>query len=836
MPQANKADCVRAIVEATGSFMTEMQANALLAKIEEVAGRRSAAKNININQALTEIAGELAIEVDSAKKLRERDMLMTIRAKRAIRSFTKNFPTLGEGLQALLEGTNKPIRGGRLSVDYQAKAVYTKYLGKLVSDLESEGVMRDFVYMDEDFARAVYQEMGELARPNGQPGVSGNERAQKVARIVESTTAEMVSHENRVGAYKKKHPGYIHHQTHDTAILRSIGTKAQSFAIWREFVLTRVDPEKTFHGEKADDFLQAMHDSLYSAVYAREADDADANFYLTHGDPDTPLMNKLHFKDAMAAFEYNQKFGMRSFKDQIFHDIFFRSKNIAMLDNFGPNYDKTFKDLVKEMLIDAKKMPDADKQADSLKSWKIQAAYDEVSGRAHIPRDPTLGRILNDVRAITTVARQGFVTLKSLGDKGFLQTEMLFQGVSQLETLTEQVLAFAGRTSDEKQALQLMGVALDGMTSNAISRYSFFHKTSHGIHEMQKTFFQMNFLNWWTDVHKASAGKLMASHLGRLAPKEHGALPPQMQMLLNEYQIGAVEWDAIRSITKEVDGNPWVTPDGIQFLPDEHFPRVLKAWDLKDTPANRRRVIDTLETRLRTYFVDRVDFAIPTPGTAERKYTTLGMPPGTPLGEAMRTLLMFKTFPITVMTKVLNREIYGRGADSFMDWLIHDRGGKMPILMLLAMTTIGGYMSGAIIDALKGRTPRRLVTDGEIEWGTLNDAMIRGGAMGLLGDVMFTEFDRHYKTAANYVLGPVGGQLTELFALPRSSHPAAETGKVLLNNLPFMNLFYIRPILDYLVLWNMQEMMSPGYLRSMEDQVRDERAQDFWLEPSSTTR
>ena len=55
-----------------------------------------------------------------------------------------------------------------------------------------------------------------------------------------------------------------------------------------------------------------------------------------------------------------------------------------------------------------------------------------------------------------------------------------------------------------------------------------------------------------------------------------------------------------------------------------------------------------------------------------------------------------------------------------------------------------------------------------------------------------------------------------------------------MNNTPFINLFYIRPVLDYLILWNLQEMADPGSLYRNERRVEQSNGQGFFVRPSDT--
>jgi len=53
-----------------------------------------------------------------------------------------------------------------------------------------------------------------------------------------------------------------------------------------------------------------------------------------------------------------------------------------------------------------------------------------------------------------------------------------------------------------------------------------------------------------------------------------------------------------------------------------------------------------------------------------------------------------------------------------------------------------------------------------------------------------------------------------------------------LGNTPFVNLFYVRLALDHLFLLQLQEAMSPGYLRRYEQRIQKQNHQTFWLRPS----
>lgn len=167
---------------------------------------------------------------------------------------------------------------------------------------------------------------------------------------------------------------------------------------------------------------------------------------------------------------------------------------------------------------------------------------------------------------------------------------------------------------------------------------------------------------------------------------------------------------------------------------------------------------------------------------------------------------------------------------------MNDHKGKFNLAMLMAMGTAGGYLSGVARDALGGKNPKPLYTDQGPNWEAINDSAIRGGSLGILGDMLLSDYDRNFKTFLGAVGGPILGQADAVMALKGEALAgksiAGPAGKLLLDNAPLINLFYLRPMMNYLVLWNLEEMLSPGTLRKRESAVERKNHQDYFLKPS----
>jgi polyhydroxyalkanoate synthesis regulator phasin len=845
MSKSNLQTCIDTVVKAAGDSISEAQAKTLVQQMMDQVEGAKKQDFANVEEHIRDIGRKIVEKDVLLTAIQKRNAFLTVKAERRIKDYVKKFGTTGEGLRAFMNGSSKLVSEGRNSVYYQEVALRNKSVGQLMEGLERTGTMEDFKTGALD--KQVFQEMWELNREAGQgkPGVSGSPKAQAIAKIINDINLEMIARENRAGAYIRPLEGYVIRQTHDADVIRragglgmGAGSKEASFKAWSEFILPLLD-EKTFEG--VDDriaFLRGAHEGIITGVHDRAHSgkvDVNSEFQGTGALARRVSAERvLHFRDADSSFLYNQTFGVKDLKESVLRGMQLRSKSIALMENFGPNPDMTFQRIVKDLRKEAAKSTDDQRALGSLDDWKIEASFRELTGQNDRPSSPSMAKMMASVRAVTNMSKLGGATITSIADKAFFQSEMSFQGMRTLDTLTKQLtLVTEGRPEGEKkQMLNLMGAAVDGFIGNVVQRFSAHDNKAGLLFKMQQKFFNLNGMNWWNDIHKGAAAEMMSAHLAEHSSMDFGSLPKELSNTLKLYGLEGDIWDFVRQHgVKEVNGRDYLTPDALYSVDNLAIDKLLKARDINSSSTNRARMRDDIDTKLRTYFADRVDTAVPTPGNEEKVYAHWNTQAGTPLGEAVRTVMLFKSMPITVFKKVVSREIYGRGSETMMNWLQNDRQGNFRMMQLIAMTALGGYVSGAIKDTIRGRTPKDPSTP-----KTILDALQRGGGLGIYGDFLFSEYDRSYRSFLATAVGPVAGQLDVaadiLSKLKQGENVSRETGKLALSNTPFINLFYIRPVLDYLFLWNLQEMSDPGSLRQMERRVEEKNNQGFFVTPS----
>ena len=209
-----------------------------------------------------------------------------------------------------------------------------------------------------------------------------------------------------------------------------------------------------------------------------------------------------------------------------------------------------------------------------------------------------------------------------------------------------------------------------------------------------------------------------------------------------------------------------------------------------------------------------------------------GTAPGTVLGEVARFFWQFKSFPITVLHKQLGRELFGKGATNISEALVRGRGDILGLSHLIVATTLFGYLAMAAKDTFRGRKPRDFRNP-----KTVIAAMAQGGGLGIYGDFLFGEYSRFGKGFLSTLAGPTFAQIDDLhelwIKLRSGDDVAGNLVRLAMNNTPFINLFYTRFALDYLILFQIQELINPGYLRRMEARIRRDRGQKFHIPPST---
>lgn len=825
-------ECVAGILKAGEGRLTENDVEAILTEIAKRAERNKKAR-LSPEQKFKEAAERMAMEVEEAAAILKRNEILNLRKRVTRRAGYQKAPDMALGLEAKLVGVNTPFEGHRLSVYSQYDALLRDYHGGLYLDLKREKLERLFASrsLEKEWAAELFD-----LNSGGKGGVTGNKEALAIAKTLRKWQRVAVEGMNAEGAWIRDYQGYITRTTHDADRIHRMGEKA-----WIDLVMREADIIRTFGTpQAAAEALPGLYRDFATGRHYRLDEDALEDFAL----PGINLANKasatrvIHFPDSDSWLRYTEAAGYGNATEIMVQGLHRAAKWTALLREYGTNPRASF-----EADLEWAKDKGTIEQARRVTSREtaLTNRFDVLDGTASMPVNRLAADITSGWMAWLRMAKLGSAPFAAVTDVATKAAELRYQGVNLLERYTSGLSAyFKGRGgltvmgAEQKEVADLVRAGLDGAIGRMVARFDRVETPRGWLSKAENWFHRLTGLTAMTDRQRMDAELIMARHLGTRKGKAWSGLEPQVQRILTGFKIGEREWDLLRSVDwKQANGRNYLTPDVARKIDDAAVERRLRAeGTLKDdasTALVAREVArwkEDLALRVHTYYADRGTYAVLETGAREQAILLQGRQPGTPLGVALRLWAQLKGFPTAMIVRAWGRELYGG----------QGRMGAMSgLVQMIVGATVLGYAGMALRDLAKGRTPRD-PTDPK----TWTAAFLQGGAGTIYADFAFGEFNRFGRSAVASLAGPTFGQIDdvmEVIGRMRSGEdPGAQAFRVFMNNVPGQNLWYSRMALDYLILYQIQDALSPGYLRRMEKRVKTENKQTFWLRPSEAVR
>ena len=778
-----------------------------------------------------------------------------------------------EGLTAIMVGSNNRVAASRASAAVQQNATVNQLIVGFNAKLRAAGVDDLFDkglegISEAELQRRVTRTMYELSseptvtqqRIGEKPRVTEtNQDIIKLAEIMESYSEMIRQKLNDRGANIQKLWGYIVKQSHDPSSIRNaaaiLGVKNieadpslkskrdinynKNFKAWKNYVMNKLDTDRTFaNTDNVDEFMQDVYNSLVGNKYLIA--DGVANSYGTRTSKDVAKGSKfkrvLHFKTADDWFDYNDKFGVGNLKESFFSGLQTAGRNLGIIDVLGTK-PKENMDKIRFAVHD--RLKKSGKEVGDIKNFRKLDKYMKViDGSIYTVEDFGVARYSAIARTLASMARLGGATISALADVGIYGSEVRYQGRSFLGGMFEALSSLARiKNSKQKKGIaEMLGFINDNTIYDMSARHQVGDNLNKGWTKAQRTFFKLNLLSWWTNSLKEGAMLGLANYFARQKNLEFKNLNKQLQELFTMYDIDPTKWDIIRktAMEKADDGKEFIN---IALLDQISDADVKKITGLEKMTERQIRIEkEKFKASVSGILLDRSLYAVIEPDARVKGFMTQGALAGTMWGEAIRFFGQFKAFPISIVQKVLGREL-----DYFKGRKQGDIGrGIRGMAALMVTSAMLGYMSMTIKDILKGRSPREVMSEnGEINFKTIMAALLQGGGLGIYGDVLFKEVrDKFaligglagpiYTTAADVLLAIMYGTRLEGGKAAKSAYDAVTA------MIPFYNLFYIKSAFDYLIGYQIMETIKPGILERIEKRMERDYNQHYLFTKPST--
>ena len=811
------ADCLKIADEANKGRLSDDELDEILTELNaEKKARQAAGALDQIESAIFERGLLIAKEAEIAKKIEKRNRYMNILKEQKLMALAERAdemtgdPSLG--LEAALVGVNAPFEGATRSVDSITGALVNSYAGGMIADLKKAGLLTKFNNMKGDFERQVANVLGDLnlKTPVGVAEASADAKA--MGKILFKYQRAALQRENQAGSYIMLKEGRVVRASHDQRRLVKVGPDE-----WKNYIRGKLDYEKMgIAPERIEGFLDSAYEAITTGI-RKEGDRTEiSRAFKGPGNlaKKESAAGVFTFKSANDWYDYDQKFGKASLRESFMQDIQSASRATALMEVLGTNpeamVERVQKRLMEKYRGDPKKLKRIKREAAAI---TFDGALAEVTGDVNIGSHTPLARYLHFYRSIQTMAKLGGAWISALSDIAFIASNRIYQGRSLLDAWGDGFTAvFKGMNKGEmRDFADRLGVGIEGQLGDFMSRFNAADDVPGQTAKMMSLFFKLNLLQPWTESNKRGVTLMIANDLGREASKSYAKLPDDLRRILGTYGIDQKGWEAARKGAKK-------GPDGRMYLVPGEIP------DVK------------MRENMFALLVSEADNSVPSPGARERAIIRRGYRPGTFAGEGIRFLTQFKSFGVTALTKSVGRHMYGYGAKSMREQLQRGVGANMGIVNSIVGTTVLGYYVMQLKEVAKGREMRPPTPE------TFIAAAMQGGGLGIYGDFLFGEANRYGGGTLQTIAGPGIGTASEVIDLLQRTRGVVAGGdedlrgdaiRLLKGNTPFANLFYTQQAMNYLVWYQLQETVNPGYLRRMERRIERENNQTYWMPPTS---
>ena len=515
----------------------------------------------------------------------------------------------------------------------------------------------------------------------------------------------------------------------------------------------------------------------------------------------------FHFKDAESYLRVMNKYGRGSMLEAMAGHIGGMTKNIALMEELGPNPNMTYRLLKDNAELRDNKVGVRDFFTTLDQRWAT------LTGLTAQPVSPTFAQINQSIRSVIVATKLQGTLLSSITD---VPNMLVFAKSSGIPMGKAMKAVFSGMGKDAARRANAMAIGIDEITGG-MSRW---HEGNMGFGAadwMATATMRLGFVDAWTNVLRRGYGLAFSDLMEQMRHTPWEGLTEGSLRRLQQAGVTEADWRVWQlAEAEEFKGARMLTGNGIAAV---------------DAAANglTQADIDRAVARYLGYMDAESKTAVMSPGLRTRAALQQGTRPGDLGGEALRHLTMFKSFPLAVIDKHLQRIA-----------TIPSTKGKLAYsASLLTTLTLLGAVAMQLKDIFAGKDPRDMTT--AKFWAA---AFMQGGGTGIFGDMFYTSMGGNSRAGQPNWVNFAGPSFSTAFDVAdltlgnaglavqgKDTQFGADAARFVKGNTPFINLWYARTALERLVLNDLQEAASPGYLKRMKDRARKDWGQRYWWEP-----
>ncbi|HDS0925545.1 TPA: hypothetical protein QDZ23_000146 [Pseudomonas putida] len=555
---------------------------------------------------------------------------------------------------------------------------------------------------------------------------------------------------------------------------------------------------------------------------------------------------QIHYKDADAYMQAQAKYGDRNLMDLMFSHIDRAARDIALVETLGPNPNFAMRyhtETAMQQMVKAK--PEAKGKIEK-RVGRLQNLYTEVAGTREPPASAALANAFDTYRGSNVYGKLGSAVITGLSDQGTMAITAKMNGMPVMQVFENEARMLNPADASHRRVAMRGGLGVDQLIGS-LSRWGtdglgvdgeIAGRAAKWSQTAATKVLQLSGMNAIDAANRRAFGAVMMDVTGdltrrfnKLADLEEGD-----RRIMRRRGVTDQDWDVWRLAQPEDwrgAGDQVLTAGSIYRIPDADLAPLSAQLGVSPT-----RLREQAATRLLGMVLDETSMAIPAPGARERAFMHGNNQRGTWGGEFMRSFWQFKSFSVSMIMKHFRRSMAQQTG-----W---GKAGYMA--SLFATTTVLGAIALQLNEIASGRDPKNMLDDEVggvpgLRFGLA--AMLKGGALSLYGDFLFSNTTQGGTSALAAIGGPLAGDVETLLNLRGLTANVAlgdkdpevlgarlvQLGK---GHIPGANLWYTKAATDHMIFHQLQEYFSPGYLNRMQRRAQREFGQSYWWEPGES--
>lgn len=565
----------------------------------------------------------------------------------------------------------------------------------------------------------------------------------------------------------------------------------------------------------------------------------------------------LAFKNADAWIEYQNQFGSGTLVDVMFSHLRGMAKDIAAMQELGPNPSVTIDWLKQTIEREARLASEGDPNA----IFPTEAGmggllpfqrFDEMANPNQGRKDyaDAKTQALDNLWAVYTGAKmaqgnEGMANAIGTSKNLFLAAAL---GSTTLLAQTDHVISMLARgyaglpwwrafsdylraagPGGRQEALEL-GILSESALNTFMTEMRFmgpiFGKSwSRWLVERSMT---VSLLKPHTAAMKNAFGLTFYRHLAAVRGQTWAQLDRRFRQYLERYGLAEADWEAIRSIPTRR------TQRGLEVISVRDIPGFQGP-----APAVRPRAGMTPREELALRVLEMVrtetEAAVPSGNLRTQRFTAA--PIGTAQGALWTSIASLKSYGLSVHTGHFYRMFE-----------MMRREGLAPAALYAGTLLVGGtslaFLSQMVNDTISGREPRKM--DDLDAW---KEAVIKGGGLGVFSDALVYGENSEGKDIFNAMLGPLVDSAAQAYTAGAAaidqvgdgitgqetdSNAGEEFIKLLKKVTPFTTTWYTKLATERMIWDNLQRLADPDADAAFERRrqwYEENKQQQYWWAP-----